>query len=162
MYIGAEAGRLFRSDELAVGYVRSLRWLAFSPDGSLLATRHHEDRTIVWDVATQGCWIVGSSSRNGDATDPSIIVSSSFGYNYNAKVIRWPINERKSAEPEGAPDIPGVPYVPFVEESLGSFHPGGTHIGMSDGSTSFVHNDLDVTVLKAMASRRSSETFELP
>jgi prepilin-type N-terminal cleavage/methylation domain-containing protein len=115
-----------------------------------------------WDVATQGCWIVGSSSRNGDATDPNVITSSSFGYNYNAKVIRWAINERKSAEPEGAPDIPGVQYVPMIEESLGSFHPGGTHIGMSDGSTSFVHADLDVTVLKAMASRKSSEIFELP
>jgi hypothetical protein len=49
-----DAGRLFRSDERVVGgYLGwSLRWLAFSPDGRLLATRHEWDRAIVWDVGT--------------------------------------------------------------------------------------------------------------
>lgn len=115
-----------------------------------------------WDVSTQACWIVGSCSRNGDASDPRILVSSSFGYNYNAKVIRWGINERKYKEPEDAPDVPGVQYVPEIEESLGSFHPGGTHLGMSDGSATFVRQDIDVDTLRRMASRKSEDNYELP
>ncbi len=112
-----------------------------------------------WDVSTQGCWIVGSCSRNGDATDPGIIISSSFGYNFNAKVIRWGINERKYKEPEDI-ELPGVQYVPIIEESLGSFHPGGTHVGMSDGSTVFVKQDIDLDTLRRMASRKSEDLYE--
>jgi prepilin-type N-terminal cleavage/methylation domain-containing protein len=115
-----------------------------------------------WDVSTQACWIAGSSSRNGDATDPKVIESSSFGYNYNAKVIRWGINERKYKEPEDGPDISGVQYVPMIEESLGSFHQGGTHIGMSDGSTSFVKQDIDIDTLRRMASRKSEDVYQSP
>jgi prepilin-type N-terminal cleavage/methylation domain-containing protein len=113
-----------------------------------------------WDVYTQGCWIVGSCSRNG--TDTDTLVSSSFGYNFNAKVIRWGINERKYKEPEDAPDIVGVTYVPIIEESLGSFHPGGTHLGMSDGSTIFVKQDIDVDTLRRMASRKSEDVYDSP
>lgn len=111
-----------------------------------------------WDVSTQACWIAGSCSRNGADS----LVSSSFGYNYNAKVIRWGINERKNKEPEDLGRLPGVTYVPMIEESLGSFHPGGTHLGMSDGSTIFVKQDIDVDTLRRMASRKSEDVYESP
>jgi prepilin-type N-terminal cleavage/methylation domain-containing protein len=110
-----------------------------------------------WDVSTQACWIAGSCSENGAGS----LVSSSFGYNYNTKVIRWGINERKYKEPEDV-EIPGAPYVPVIEESLGSFHPGGTHLGMSDGSTFFVKQDIDVDTLRRMASRKSEDIYETP
>jgi prepilin-type N-terminal cleavage/methylation domain-containing protein len=115
-----------------------------------------------WDISTQGCWIVGSSSRNGDPTaDPKVIITSSFGFNFNAKVIRWGINERKYKEPEDV-ELPGVLYVPLIEESLGSFHPGGTHVGMSDGSTVFLKQDIDVDTLRRMASRKSEDMYDSP
>ena len=110
-----------------------------------------------WDVATQACWIAGSCSRNGADS----LVSSSFGYNYNVKVIRWGINERKYKEPEDV-ELPGVSYVPIVEESLGSFHPGGTHVGMSDGSTVFLKQDIDLDTLRRMASRKSEDQYDSP
>jgi prepilin-type N-terminal cleavage/methylation domain-containing protein len=112
-----------------------------------------------WDCATQGAWIIGSSSKNGTNFE-----SSSHGWNFNAKVIRWGINEKKSNEPEReqGDDIPGVQYVPMVEESLGSMHPNGTHISMSDASVGFVRDDIDVTMLRAMASRKSEDMYDPP
>jgi hypothetical protein len=113
-----------------------------------------------WDVARQGAWLVGSTSQDGTAEDA--LVSSSNGVVYNIKVIRWPINERKNAEPDGT-QIPGkTDYVPLTEESLGSNHPGGTHVGMSDGSVGFVRNEVDLAVLRAMASRKSEDSYESP
>jgi prepilin-type N-terminal cleavage/methylation domain-containing protein len=112
-----------------------------------------------WDCATQGAWIIGSSSKNG--TD---FESSSYGWNYNAKNIRWGINERKSNEPERdqGDDIAGVQYVPVTEESLGSMHPNGTHLSMSDGSAGFVRDDIDLPTLRAMASRKSEDSYNSP
>jgi prepilin-type N-terminal cleavage/methylation domain-containing protein len=112
-----------------------------------------------WDCATQGAWIIGSSSKNGTNFE-----TSSHGWNYNTKVIRWGINERKSNEPEReqGDDIPGVQYVPVIEESLGSMHPNGTHLSMSDGSVGFVQDDIDLPTLRAMASRKSEESYDSP
>jgi prepilin-type N-terminal cleavage/methylation domain-containing protein len=110
-----------------------------------------------WDCATQGSWIIGSSSMNGTDWE-----SSSHGWVYNSKVIRWGINGRKSAEPDELPDIPGAAYVPQTEESLGSMHPNGTHLAMSDGSIGFVNDEIDVATLRAMASRRSEDSYESP
>jgi prepilin-type N-terminal cleavage/methylation domain-containing protein len=112
---------------------------------------------LSWDCGTQGAWIIGSSSMNGTNVE-----TSSHGYVHNAKVIRWGLNERKSGEPDEAPDVPGVQYVPVVEESLGSFHPGGAHAGMSDGSTIFLKRDIEVDVLRRMASRASEDPFDSP
>jgi hypothetical protein len=89
-------------------------------------------------------------------------VSSSHGVVHNTKSVRWGINERKSGEPEQAPDIPGVTYCALTEESYGSNHPGGAHVGMSDGSATFLPNDLDVTVLRRMASRASDDVYQSP
>jgi prepilin-type N-terminal cleavage/methylation domain-containing protein len=111
-----------------------------------------------WDVATQGAWIIGSSSQDGLVGDA--LKSSSHGVVFNTKVVRWALNERKSGEPDGAPDIPGVQYVPLTEESYGSNHPGGAHVGMTDGSAAFLRSDVDAAVLRRMASRASDDTYD--
>ncbi len=94
-------------------------------------------------------------------------LSSSNGVVFNVKVVRWPINGRKNSEPDGTQiasllNDPVNGYVPLTEESLGSNHPGGANIGMSDGSTVFVNDTVDVTVLRAMASRKSEDIYSLP
>jgi prepilin-type N-terminal cleavage/methylation domain-containing protein len=108
-----------------------------------------------WDVGPQEPWIVGSTSKNttGDF--------GSHGVVYNAKNIRWPINQEPYLEPDGT-EKSGRTYVPLTETSLGSNHPGGTHLGMGDGSAFFVRADIDIGVLRRMASRKSDDSYEPP
>ncbi len=121
-----------------------------------------------WDVAEQCPWLVGSTSRNSVAGAPDPI-SSSHGYVFNAKNIRWPINMAKFHEPDGT-ELPGKAslavedggYSTWNDESLGSNHPGGTNVAMCDGSAGFLHDDLDVDVLRRMASRNSEDIYDSP
>jgi prepilin-type processing-associated H-X9-DG protein len=116
-----------------------------------------------WTVGPQAAWIVGSTSK-----DPDNAVSSSHGWVYNTKVVRWPINEKKSGEPDitapgGFVQLPGVTYVLQTEESLGSNHPGGTNVAMCDGSAGFISEEVDVEkVLRPMASRYSGDVYDSP
>lgn len=116
-----------------------------------------------WDIGPQEPWIVGSTSKNqtGDY--------GSHGVVYNAKNVRWPINGKRYTEEDGSilagfsesDNSDSSRYAPLTETSLGSFHPGGAHIGMCDGSASFVRDDTDVTILRRMASRGSSDIYDL-
>jgi prepilin-type N-terminal cleavage/methylation domain-containing protein len=123
-----------------------------------------------WSISPQAPWIVGSGSKD-TPTDPNspggAEFSSSNGVVFNIKVVRWGINARVSAEPDGTTiasklSDPVNGYVPLTEESLGSNHPGGAHVSMSDGSTPFLREDIDVSVLRAMASRKSEDMYEPP
>jgi prepilin-type N-terminal cleavage/methylation domain-containing protein/prepilin-type processing-associated H-X9-DG protein len=106
-----------------------------------------------WDVGPQEPWIVGSTSNDGPGNE----VSSSHGVVYNAKNIRWPINLRAYINEQGLFESC------LTNTSLGSYHPGGTHVAMCDGSAGFLRDDVDVAgVLRPMASRKSEEVFESP
>lgn len=113
-----------------------------------------------WDVGPQNTWLVGSSSMNGGGVAQAR--SGSYGYVYNAKNIRYPINARRLIEEDGSP-TKDTPAPPMTDISLGSYHPGGTHVGMCDGSAGFVRDDIDLDgVLKPMASRASEDVYEHP
>jgi len=116
-----------------------------------------------WDVGPQEPWIVGSTSNDGKGFE----VSSSHGVVYNIKTIRWGINARKTREPDDTEDPAKVSdltngYVALTEESLGSNHPGGANVGMSDGSAGFIREDVEVGVLRRMASRNSGDVYDSP
>jgi hypothetical protein len=119
-----------------------------------------------WDVAPQAPWIVGSASRDG--TGYASQLSSANGFVYNAKNIRYAINSRKNAEPDGTENSafatdPVKGYVPSTEESLGSNHPGGAHVVLSDASGTFLNDEIDVEgVLRPMASRNSADIYTRP
>jgi prepilin-type N-terminal cleavage/methylation domain-containing protein/prepilin-type processing-associated H-X9-DG protein len=98
-----------------------------------------------WDVGPQEPWIVGSTS-----------LDDSYGVVNNAKNVRWPIQLKEYINEKGE-------YVTcLTNTSLGSYHPGGTHLAMCDGSASFVSADVDVIILRAMASRKSDEVYPSP
>lgn len=108
---------------------------------------------ISWDIGPQEPWIVGSTSNNGPGMDES----SSHGVVYNAKNVRWPINGKPFINEQGS-------FVTaLTNASLGSYHPGGAHVGMCDGSAGFVRDDTDVAlVLRRMASRKSEDAYSSP
>jgi prepilin-type N-terminal cleavage/methylation domain-containing protein/prepilin-type processing-associated H-X9-DG protein len=110
-----------------------------------------------WDVGPQEPWIVGSTSINMD--NP---VGGSRGFVQNAKNVRYAINGRRPIEDDGSPTL-NTPAPALTDISLGSYHPGGAHIGMCDGAVGFVSDDADVdAVLKPMASRASGEVYDRP
>jgi prepilin-type processing-associated H-X9-DG protein len=134
-------------------------------DGSSKTIMYGE---MSWDVAEQCPWLVGSTSWNSGTGGPDP-VSSSHGYVFNAKNIRWPINLAKAHEPDGTElpekltiSVESGGYCPWSEESLGSNHPDGANVAMSDGSAAFVRDDMDVDTLRRMASRASDDIYESP
>ncbi|MBX3426635.1 MAG: DUF1559 domain-containing protein [Pirellulales bacterium] len=108
-----------------------------------------------WDVGPQQPWIVGSTSLDG-----SDWVGGSLGFVYNAKNVRYAVNGKRPIEDDGSATLdPPAPLLTDI--SFGSYHPGGAHVGMCDGSAEFVSEDADLeAVLKPMASRSSGDIFE--
>jgi prepilin-type processing-associated H-X9-DG protein len=47
------------------------------------------------------------------------------------------------------------------EMSFGSRHSDGCHFAMGDGSVQFINQNIELAVLKALASRASGETLDL-
>jgi prepilin-type processing-associated H-X9-DG protein len=106
-----------------------------------------------WDIGPQEPWIVGSTSRNSNP------VSSSYGVLYNTKNIKYGPNQRRFFDYETR----GKMDVLSANASLGSYHPGGTHVAMADGSAFFIHDEIDVKkVYRPMASRDSGDVYERP
>ena len=106
---------------------------------------------LSWDIGPQEPWIVGSTSKNANAE------TSSFGVIYNAKNIKYAPNERRFVDENGKVEALSA------NASLGSYHPGGTHVVMSDGAAMFIQNEIDVVgVYRPMASRDSGEVYQRP
>lgn len=55
-----------------------------------------------------------------------------------------------------------IPYGNFNDGAFGSQHPGGTHFMLCDGSTQFVSEDVDQSILLSCASRDGKERYDLP
>jgi prepilin-type N-terminal cleavage/methylation domain-containing protein len=96
-------------------------------------------------------WIVGSTSINSAGG-----TSGSTGYVQNAKNIRYPVNGEHYANEDGSPNVT------LTDVSLGSNHPGGTHLGMCDGSANFLTEEVDIKLYRRMASRDSGDIYESP
>jgi prepilin-type N-terminal cleavage/methylation domain-containing protein len=107
---------------------------------------------ISWDSGPQRIWMVGGGSKT--ALDTFV---------YSAKNIFWGLNQscRSADDDPPATTARCSPYGDLNNDmSFGSLHPGGCHFTMCDGSTQFVREDISLAVLKAMASRKSSEVFD--
>jgi prepilin-type N-terminal cleavage/methylation domain-containing protein/prepilin-type processing-associated H-X9-DG protein len=124
-----------------------------------------------WDVGMQEVWIVGSTVTPSDGSAYQLARAAN-GVPYNVKCVRFAINEKKYL-PEGEidlpagqspyPDDPNSIYPALTETSLGSYHPGGTHVAMCDGAAKFLSDDTDVEqILLRMASRDSEDIYDAP
>jgi type II secretory pathway pseudopilin PulG len=95
---------------------------------------------------TERPWLVGSTAFGS---------GGAFGWVYNAKNIFHPINK------VGYTDEAGNPTAQATNISLGSNHPGGTHVVLCDASVHFLAEDIDLQgVYRPLASRASDEVIQ--
>ncbi|MEA1950199.1 MAG: DUF1559 domain-containing protein [Planctomycetota bacterium] len=91
-------------------------------------------------------------------------------FTYNCHDLKYGINGPATA-PGGRNDVSdpidgaGYPnnarHVEFFNDlGFSSWHPGGCHFGMVDGSAHFITNDIDLTVLQQLATRAGGETVD--
>jgi prepilin-type N-terminal cleavage/methylation domain-containing protein len=107
---------------------------------------------VSWDAGPQRIWCVGGGSATNLDT-----------YVYTAKNIFWPLNTacRGSSIPGELPTAAMCPYA-NNDMSFGSKHSGGCFFAMCDGSVQFVKEDIPLDTLKALASRKSAESMDVP
>jgi len=109
-----------------------------------------------------GCWSgekVETPGSFSDGRGPS---------NYNSTAIRYPINyvgfTTNAQDGFGYAVHRGTselsPSVTTANVPLMSNHPGGTHVVLTDGSTHFLNESLDMIVLHRLANRHDGQTVE--
>ncbi len=103
---------------------------------------------LSWDAGAQRVWLVGSASRT---------YHNSF--NYTSKLISWPLNTAHRAISAISEPATGIEN---NEVSFGSRHQDGCHFAFADGSVHYINQSIELSILKALASRASQETFESP
>jgi prepilin-type N-terminal cleavage/methylation domain-containing protein len=101
-----------------------------------------------WDAGINMTWLAANDNL-GTVADGVWV--------FNGKNIANPIN---SAAFPPSWDRQSEATVNYHDVSLGSKHPGGCHILMCDSSVHFINEDIELSTLKAMASRASEEVID--
>jgi prepilin-type N-terminal cleavage/methylation domain-containing protein/prepilin-type processing-associated H-X9-DG protein len=101
-----------------------------------------------WDCGPTRTWIVGILGAMGD---------DGTGYIYNSKNVMWPMKTAFREKPDEAWSGYGR-----NDTSIGSMHPGGTHVAMCDGSVRFLNEDIELRELKALATRANDDMNNPP
>ena len=104
-----------------------------------------------WDVGAQRSWFLGSQH----ATIAEV-------HNNSSKNVTYRLNERPRLNGFD-PDVDFPNEVGNNDMSFGSKHPGGgAHFAMCDASVQWISDETPETVLRALASRASEESLEMP
>lgn len=105
-----------------------------------------------WQAGPTRTWIVGTLDQNSYSVNPTTGVVEGHGWIYNAKNVMWPMHTAYREKP-------GEPYSGYLSNdiSLGSMHQGGAQVGMGDGSATFLTEDMELNVLKALATRANDD-----
>jgi prepilin-type N-terminal cleavage/methylation domain-containing protein len=110
---------------------------------------------VSWDIGIHMTWLCGTDQVHpqNPLTEANWAI-----WIYNAKNMAQPLNT--------------APYIPTWDDrpsqfalhdvSYGSKHPGGCHMLMADASASFVQQNIELDVLKRMASRDSEDIYTKP
>jgi prepilin-type processing-associated H-X9-DG protein len=106
---------------------------------------------ISWNCGPQRVWMSGGGSKT--ALDTFI---------YAAKNVFWPMNTACRDDANNPAILCSAKGYENNDMSFGSLHNGGCHFCMGDGSVQFVREEIAMDVLKSLASRKSSESFEAP
>jgi prepilin-type N-terminal cleavage/methylation domain-containing protein/prepilin-type processing-associated H-X9-DG protein len=103
-------------------------------------SRHITDGTSKTILIGEISWLGVGHTRVWIVGVPS---DGSF-WHYNADNIAYSMRTAYWADPPR-------PY-PMNDTSLGSEHPGGTHVGMADGSVQFLSEEMPLDLLRALAT----------
>jgi prepilin-type N-terminal cleavage/methylation domain-containing protein/prepilin-type processing-associated H-X9-DG protein len=107
---------------------------------------------LAWDGGPQRVWMAGGGSQTNLDT-----------FIYTSKNVAYPLHTACRASTNGGIPTP-TQCAAYVNQnndmSFGSNHPGGCHFAMCDGSVQFVSESIALDTLKALASRKSSETID--
>lgn len=106
-----------------------------------------------WQAGPTRTWIVGTLDQNSYSVNPTTNQPQGHGWLYNAKNVMWPMHTAYREKP-------GEAYSGYLSNdiSLGSMHQGGAQVGMGDGSATFLNEDMELNVLKALATRANDDT----
>jgi prepilin-type N-terminal cleavage/methylation domain-containing protein len=104
-----------------------------------------------WQAGPTRTWIVGTLDQNSYSLTAAG-TPQGHGWIYNAKNVMWPMHTAYREKP-------GEPYSGYLSNdiSLGSMHQGGAQVGMGDGSATFLAEDIELNVLKALATRANDD-----
>ena len=76
--------------------------------------------------------------------------------------MRWEVGTSPMLLPINGIDGPGGSNCPNCRwENMSSFHPGGVHAGMGDGSVKFIREDIDTTTFLRLGSMMDGEVIQL-
>ncbi len=114
-------------------YAESLHYLTFSSDGKLLASRHLNDSTIVWDTTT--CKERVRLKTNGLAVAFSRDGRKLISVSRTGLVQDWDLVTGKCADRPGGPTRDSYSY---VKEAIASAD--GTTLALTDGHTVVLHD----------------------
>ena len=100
-----------------------------------------------------------------DGTSHTLIVGEITGGNPGSGMsLVWVHMNIVSTRPgiNGPGTIPGgdETYSRVYENGFSSYHPGGCHFLMVDGSVQFIHQEIDVAVLAALTTRAGGEVVD--
>ena len=97
-------------------------------------------------------WYIGSPQIRVSASAPNPASAIEFSEFVGATSV--PMNALVHA--------PIATHISTLELAFGSYHLGGGVVGMADGSTHFLLDDIDPVVYRAMGSRAGGEVATLP
>jgi len=100
---------------------------------------------------TSNTFMVGEVSWGDAGPQRTWIVGGTGLWMYTAKNLMHPMNSAAR----------GMPGIFNNDTSFGSEHPGGANFGKADGSVSFVNANVELCLLRELASRNGGEIVDL-
>ncbi|HET6425616.1 MAG TPA: DUF1559 domain-containing protein [Planctomycetaceae bacterium] len=135
----------------------------------------HHDREAAIDVDQNGVLFLNSAVRYEDITDGSsttflvgeaiLVQNASLGWmsgtratlrNTGTKLNATLLAIRKT----GPGAVPAEEADPLAVGGFGSYHTGGAHFGMGDGSVRFISENITATVYNYLGNRRDGEMVD--
>ena len=125
-----------------------------------------------WMITDSGQYMAGvSSSRWGafmgtnqhgtpDTWATGLIPEDTRGC--NTTTVRWPVNYKEHESGGWTAPVTGVTRACGANLGIQSVHPGGAHVLFGDGSTRFLPDDIELTILYRLATRNDGQVVTLP
>tara|TARA_R110002072_G_scaffold303140_1_gene495537 strand:- start:1405 stop:2346 length:942 start_codon:yes stop_codon:yes gene_type:complete len=123
-----------------------IRDITDGTSSTLMIGESYTDLDYVKDGQGMDYWLFGSPSTGGWDCTPGDAGGSEYSEGLGSAY--WGINTRVNDL-----SAPGV----IMELTFGSYHVGGAHFAMADGSVIFLSDNIDISILRALGSIQGEE-----